>query len=332
LATALHQRWQHPTQEHKLHLGGLLWQEMRTTRLGDLLPESAIDELYTALMTEAFTRALYRTLPQDRMLEDLKRVHGADITLAEVLGPEATRLLKAEAQRPWKPNRALLEELLDQPLLRQALGNMVQKAIRQFLSSVKPIGSSAREAARGSVLGTLGRGLAHRAEKAAQIGKTFMEGVGGGLYRQVEAQLQPFLAGFMSRSVQLLTEGLFEGGKSGMGTEARVRILETILESPLHRLMPEPDPVGLARRLKIGEAVSAHLAAKSDYRDAIREVVHDLYQDVQDVPLEEHLKRLELPLEIEPGFQEALGQMAYHHLSRASTLRFLEAELEAVMS
>jgi len=181
------------------------------------------------------------------------------------------------------------------------------------------------------VLGTIGRGLANRAEKAAQIGKTFMEGVGGGLYRQVEEQLQPFLAGFMNRSVQTLTEGLFEGEEAKQAAEeARRNVIETLLRTPLSRLMPEPAAEGLEFHLKLNEAIAAHVTGLAGYRESIHQLTRTQLERGQKKTLRTVLTDLKLSLEPPDAFLETLGGMQMQTLSRPESLAFLQEELKAV--
>jgi hypothetical protein len=330
LAAALQARWQNPSAEQKQALGALWWQALLDSTVAEAIPRSSFDEAFTAVMTGEATHRLWQSLPREVILSDLHRLRSSGLTLGEIVGPEGARLLRDAAGGPWKPNRELTERLLDQPVLRQALRSMVQKTFQQFLSQINPLGGPSSAPGRGSVLGAIGRGIASRAEKAAQIGKTFMEGVGGGLYKQLEDQLQPFLAGFMSRSVGLLTEGIFEGEQAKLASEARVHGLEILLGTPLDVLLPPPEKDGLERNLCINEAIAAHVMSLPGYRDSFKRLADTLYDKAAARTVREVLAKFEIPAEAQPAFLEALGQIGYHYLSRPAMKDFLKAELEAI--
>jgi hypothetical protein len=334
LAQALSQRWQAATPEMHLAMGRRAWDGLLEVPVGELLPYPLVEETLKQVLVRHVVCAFFDRLPQENARLDIERLRASGLTLAEVLGPSACELLREGAQRPWKPNRELLEELLDQPMLRHALKNMVQKTIQQFLTQVAQLtplgGGGAAGSARGSVLGALGRGIANRAEKAAQIGKTFMEGMGGTVFRQVEEQLQPFLSAFMGRSVKTLTEALFEGEQAGLASEARLRALEVLLASPMSRLLAEATPEEHGHVHQVLRAISAHLVTLPGYREAIQRIALDFHTRLSARTLKQALSDYRLPEQPDPRFLEALGQLIYGHLSRQLTADFLREELAAV--
>lgn len=336
LTQALAARWQSPSPEQQEALGRRLWAEMLASHIGELVPRETFLITYSTLMSRSVARYLWQTLPREQILADAETLRASGQTLGDILGPETCALLREGAERPWKPNRELTEKLLDQPLLRNALKTMVQKSFQQFLGQISTLGDkggtgSSGQAARGSVLGALGRSFANRAEKAVQIGKTFMEGMGGTLFHQLEDQIQPFLTGFMQRSVKLLTESLFSGeGQAELAQQTRLQMLEVLLATEVRVLLPEPESGDLDHTLSVLEALSARLTGLEGWQDALRTYLLAFYDALADQPLETFMRRNRLNLDADPAAYQALGQLGYHMLNRPSVLGFLEEELQAV--
>lgn len=338
LVDALQQRWENPSPAQQEALGRMLWSDMLASHVGELLPRESFLQLYSTLMSKTLARYFWQLLPRESLERDLGRLRDSGQTLGELLGPETCSLLREAAERPFQPNRELVEQLLDQPLLRQALKSMVQKTIQQFLSQISSVatqgggGGVGSGSARGSIVGVLGRSIAQRAEKAVQIGKTFVEGVGGTLFHQLEDQLHPFLSGFMQRSVKQLTEGLFSGEhQQELAQETRRSMLEVLLRTDLHVLMAEPTPEDVDRTLQGFEAFCARVTGMEPWQVALRGYLLTIYDALADQTLQSFMKRNRLSLDATPEVYQALGQLAYHYLTRPSIQTFLTAELQAVL-
>ncbi|MFM7203576.1 MAG: hypothetical protein ACKO6N_22565 [Myxococcota bacterium] len=337
LVMALQQRWEQPTPAQQETLGRALWSDMLASPLGELLPRETFLQLYSSLMSKTLARYIWQLLPRDLIERDLGRLRDSGQTLGELLGPETCSLLREGAERPFQPNRELVEQLLDQPLLRQALKSMVQKTIQQFLSQISSAatqggGGSGTGSARGSIVGVLGRSIAQRAEKAVQIGKTFVEGVGGTLFHQLEDQLHPFLSGFMQRSVKQLTEGLFSGEhQQELAQETRRSMLEVLLRTDLHVLMPEPTAEDVDRTLQGLEAFCARVTGLEPWQQALQTYLLTVYEVLAEQSLQSFMKRNRLSLDATPEVYQALGRLGYHYLTGAHFQSFLTAELQAVL-
>lgn len=332
LKSALAARWQAPSQEQQDALGHLLWEGMLEQPLGQLIPRDAFREIFLALMNRALVRTLWQLVPRETLLHDLKRLRTSEKTLSELLGPETCGILREQAALPVTPNRELVERLLDQPLLRQALRSLLTTSIKQFLGQVSQFApQGGASSARGSIIGALGRSVAQRAEKAVQIGKTFVEGMGSSLFHQVEDQLQPFLAGYMSRAVHLLVDGLFAGEQQqNLGIEARQQILEILLTTDLKVLMSEPEAEPVERGLMGLEAFCARLTGLEPWQKALESYLLASFDALEGQTLRQIMQRHRMKVEGEPVAIRALGALGYRLLSRPPVLDFLEAELAAV--
>lgn len=332
LTAALHARWQNPSPSQQTAFGAMLWDGMLDQPIGVLLPAEAFSQIFLAIMNRMLVRTLWQLIPRDPVCADLQRLRLSGKTLADILGPETIAMLREQASLPVTPNRELVERLLDQPLLRQALRSLLTTSIKQFLSSVGQLApQGGPSAARGSFIGALGRSVAQRAEKAVQIGKTFVEGVGSTLFHQVEDQLQPFLAGYMSKAVHLLVDGLFAGEQQQtLGIEARQQILEILLATDLKVLMSEPEAGQVERGLMGMEAFCARLTGLEPWQQALESYLLEVHRALQTQTLRQLMQRHRMKVEGEPAAIQALGALGYHLLSRPPVLAFLEAELQAV--
>lgn len=333
LQQALFHRWQAPTPAQQEALGHQLWADMLSAPLGELVPQPIFLEAYHKLMSRHLVRTIWQLIPRDLLLADIERLRASGQTLGDVLGPEVCSLLREGAEQPWKPNRELTEQLLDQPLLRQALKSMVQQILQQFLSSLSNFGQDkSGQAARGSVFGALSRSIANRASTAVQIGKTFVEGVGGSLFSQLEDQIQPFLSGYMSRSVKLLTDGLFNAENSSeLARETRLRVLEILFQMELGTLLTEPTPEDLDRVLMGVEALTARVTGMEAWQKALESYLLVVYRQLEPQTLQTFLQRNRISIDAEPAVYQALGALGYQALVRPGFQAFLLAELAAVM-
>lgn len=334
LTAALFARWQAPSAAQQEALGRQLWTDMLQAPIGELLPLPVFLEAYHKLMTRHLVRTLWQLVPREQLLNDIERLRASGQCLEEILGPEVCSLLREGAEQPWKPNRELTERLLDQPLLRQALKNMVQQILQQFLSSLSSFGQDkSGQAARGSVLGALSRSIASRASTAVQIGKTFVEGVGGTLLTQLEDQIQPFLSGYMSRSVKLLTDGLFNAENSSeLARETRLRILDIILQMDLGGLLTEPTPEDLDRVLTILEAACSRLSANEAWQQTLEAYLVHVYDQLKDQSLRTFMQRNRVSTDASTEVFQSLGELGYRAISRPGFQSFLQAELAAVLN
>ncbi len=324
------ERWKSPTVEQKRDLGARIWQDFLGERVCEVVTEEGIDTLLPLLLTEDPARAFWTQVPVDTVVSEAEGLRTSGLKLRDLLGPDAVAHLETHVTQGGRPNRKLIEQMMDQPYVRQALKNLVQRGIQQFLQGLRP-NLGARKVPGGRVLGTIGRGLAHRAERAARAGKSLVEGVGGGLYKQLEEQLQPFLSGFMNRSVQTLSEVLFEGEEQArLAKEARLHVLRVLLDAPLSSLLPPPSPDQVRRQLTLAGHVAAHQVREEGHRERIERVVRAVYAQWADREIREVLMAFGLATDPPVELQEALGQLAYRVLARPSTLAFLEQELGAV--
>ncbi len=323
------ERWQQPSPAQLQALGTALWDDLLQRPVKDLVTRPGLDAVLPLLLTEQAAQAVWRQVPREVLLEEARAVHASDLKVRDFLGEEAVAHLKATAGQGHKPNRQLIEKMLDQPYFKSALKNLVQQSIQQFLQQFRP-GAGAKVPG-GRVLGSVGRSIAHRAGRAAKAGKTLVEGIGGGIYRQLEEQLQPFLAGFMNRSVQTLGQVLFEGEEQArLAQEARLHVLEVILDAPISAVMPPPSEARFEQQLTLAQHVAAHLVRTDEHRARIQRVVHAIYQQWADKTIEEVLNAYALPVEPQTPLLEALGQLAFTLLTGEAVQRFLEQEVEGV--
>ncbi len=324
------ERWQHPTAEQKQELGALIWRDLLKGPVRALVTQEGLDSVLPLLLTEQAARAVWAHLPKEAILSEAEGIHASDVKVRDLLGPDAVAHLKKMGGKGGRPNRKLIEQMMDQPYIRQALRNLVQRSIQQFLQQFRP-GAVGRKVPGGRVLGTIGRGIAHRAERAAKAGKSLVEGVGGTLYRQLEEQLQPFLAGFMNRSVQILGEVLFEGEEQArLARDARLHVLEVLLDAPVSSLFPPPSAEQLDDQVQLAAHVAAHLMGVEQHRERVERLVRAVYGLWADRTVQELLEAFDLPVAPPGPVLEAIGEVAYTVLTGPSAQTFLEQELEAI--
>lgn len=337
LHAALAERWASPDEASHMRLGQALWGDLLITPIGEVVPEGLVSPMVARVIGEGVAREFWGRISRQGIEEEILRMKASGWTLMDVVGEEGAERLRREAQRPNEPNRELITRLLDQPLLRQALKETLQTGLQQFLSQLGeslPFGKSQVGPSGGMARGVIGevgrgfgRGFARKVKATAAIGKTWMEGMGVG--QAFEDQIQPFLASYANKAVAGLTENLMSGDRSELAAEARVNILETLLETPLDELLPEPDLSRIDLRLRTISAIAGHVAEAVVDQPHVAASVEAWLKGLRSETFGEAMERLGVETEAEEALLLALGQVGHGALSRPGFLGWLEEEMKA---
>lgn len=327
-------RWSSPDEGQRQALGAALWADLMATPVRSLAPDPVLEAVVLRVTEEAVIREIHRLIDRGLVEGELVKLRDSGEVLLDLVGEEGAQRLRRLVVRPPELDRELMQRLLDQPLLRQALRETLAATLTSFFeqlgdvlpfnkATVGPTGGMAR-----GVLGELGRGLAKKAVDTARIGKTWAEGLGVG--RAFEEQIQPFLASYAQRAMRGLLDNLFSGERAELAAEARLNVLETLLESPLSELLPAPDLAVIDLRIRAGEAVWVHAAQREGQRETLVAFLRSGRDKLGEGTVGALFTRLGLSLEAEPALLEVLGKIGHEALARPAFRAWLAAEIASV--
>lgn len=216
--------------EHVERLVALALDQLLERPLAELVdPEFLSHAIGEGLRASARSDEFERWVAQ-RVEDALGRADQLSGTIGDRLPITVLAPIQTALGRPYQPDRALVEALLDHPSTRAILREVLQANLLEFAKRMRSIIPEVGRSQAG------GGGLA---SKLAGMAKGVASAVGGELEKQLEPKVEGFVDDILGVAIRMMIDRVGSQEFAPEFAKWRVDVLMALIDHPLDRLIAE---------------------------------------------------------------------------------------------
>lgn len=212
-----------------------------------------------------------------------------DAALREALerwGDESTRLgervpsdllgpVEEALAQPYVPSEALAWRILDQPVFRTVMAEVLESSIKGFRSRVSNVDDK--------IFGGLGRRAAQRGKGLfGGVAESVVGAVAGEVEHQFDKRLKEFLTGATGEALRVVARHAADPRHAGAYAEVRVGVLRALLDTPVSELVSEVEQAQPMAYVDVLLGALRSAIAEDDFVESTAQRITSLLDEVGD--------------------------------------------------